>query len=202
MLAECRGKRGVLEFSATDPRGQRRVAREICFDDIEISSGSYPRRKRPCRPGLAVALRAQPASRLCLREGAVPFILIKRLAANRSRHKCRADRRFEIGGEHAEAERSVGLENSGALGNIGERAFAVCCKTRYCLTADERRRAAPEATPLNCMAPIRQRTVAKSVDVFRRQKGGVAVRDHIGRTHTGVHRFPACSGRGFFAVTS
>src|SRR2546425_10566760 len=126
--AESGGESGVLEIGAAEIAIERgRVAGEIGFDDVEIAveividSGD-------AHAGLGLAVGREGAAGLDgdVRERAVLFVLIER-AGLRVVGDVDVGPAVvvEIGGENAEAEGAVGLQNTRGFGDIGEGAIAV-----------------------------------------------------------------------------
>src|SRR3989441_4273970 len=126
--AESSGESGVLEIGATEIAIERgRVAGEIRLDDVEIAvevviGGG------DAHAGLGLAVGREGAAGFDgdIGERAVPFVLIER-AGLRVVGDVNVGPAVvvEIGGEDAEAESAVGLQDAGGFGDVGEGAVAV-----------------------------------------------------------------------------
>src|SRR6266851_5470037 len=128
VLAEAAQVGGVLEIRAAEIVIKRRgIASEIRFDEIEIAveiviGGG------DAHAGLRLAVGAESAARFDgdVGESAVFFVLIERAGRGIVGDvNVRPAVVVEIGGEHAEAEGAVGLQDAGFFADVGEGAVAV-----------------------------------------------------------------------------
>ena len=201
MFAEAGGKRRVFEISSADVVVERgRVARKICFYDVEFSIEIViSRGNAHARLGFAVRAQRAPRFHGHVGESAVLLVLIKRAGRRIVRDvNIRPAVVVEIGSEHAKSERSVGLENSGALGNIRKCAVAVVVEQNIFSAEKSRRSASDENSFVFARAGFgdgRGRQI--EIDVVCDEKIEVAVAIVIDESAAGVPPFAVGGDAGF-----